>query len=637
MATYDAHVADAGTTIGPKTLRVAGVAVGSLVGATFVVRVTNPSGVVESWTAGFTGGAAGALTFVTPTNAYWDEVGTWTWDVQYTLGGVVATCDPITLSVGPSGSAPGAGSPPDPTWINVRGYGAVADGTTDDEPAIQDALDAAAALSTGAVVYIPPGVYYIGNSLIVGSRTHVLGAGRGLTILRSKAGAFAGKTVNSASILATLAAVAADSVTIEALTVDHQTNDTTANGIVLVPDGVNAQGTPCTDSAILDCEVQGHPAAQYLIWMLRAQRCRVVGCYVDGYDLAGAALGTEGIEQFGGYDNLIQGNTLRRIAGNAINCGAAAGVDNTETVRLSVLGNTISECDKGIALGTANGAPEGPQNLSQVLVANNVIEGARAYGIGVATGTAGTTITDLCIRDNVIADSAIGIHAILIAADTGHRGFRIQGNHISGATDADEAALCLYTANHCEVVDNHISGSAYAGILIHTCLDVGVHGNTIEDCQAYAVNINASDRVRLEGNTMIEWGLGFGVLGVIITDCTDVFVKRNTMRATLDGTKIQCDGASDRVRIADNESLSGTLTWSNLGTNPNYGTAAAGAGVALLDVTNSLAHAASRFHVEQTAGVPLAFGVAFIAGGFRISFTGAVTVGNETFRWEIVQ
>lgn len=110
MATYDAHVADSQTTI-TKTLTVAGAALGSLVGATFSVKVTNPSGVVESWTAGFTGGAAGLVTFVTPTDAYWDEVGTWRWDVRYTLGAVSQTCDPILLNVGPSGYVPTAGGP----------------------------------------------------------------------------------------------------------------------------------------------------------------------------------------------------------------------------------------------------------------------------------------------------------------------------------------------------------------------------------------------------------------------------------------------------------------------------------------------------------------------------------------------
>lgn len=107
MTTYDAHVGDSGTTIS-STLTVAGEDLGDLTGATVSVRVTNPSGVVETWNAGFTPGAAGRLDFVTPNSAYWDEVGTWQWDVQYTLGGVTQTCDPILFSVGPSGTAPGS-------------------------------------------------------------------------------------------------------------------------------------------------------------------------------------------------------------------------------------------------------------------------------------------------------------------------------------------------------------------------------------------------------------------------------------------------------------------------------------------------------------------------------------------------
>lgn len=106
MATYDAHVGDVGNTI-VRTLRVAGAPLGSLVGASFSVKVTAPAS-VKTWTLGFTGGAGGLLTFVTPTSAYWDEVGTWTWDVQYTLGSVTATCDPITLSIGARGDGAAA-------------------------------------------------------------------------------------------------------------------------------------------------------------------------------------------------------------------------------------------------------------------------------------------------------------------------------------------------------------------------------------------------------------------------------------------------------------------------------------------------------------------------------------------------
>jgi hypothetical protein len=112
MATFDAYTADAGVTL-TKSVTAAGASVGDLTGATITCRVTNPSGVVENWNTGWTGLTASRVQFVIPSAAYFDEVGTWEWRIQYTLGGVVQSLDPITLLVGqggtPSGSVPAAG------------------------------------------------------------------------------------------------------------------------------------------------------------------------------------------------------------------------------------------------------------------------------------------------------------------------------------------------------------------------------------------------------------------------------------------------------------------------------------------------------------------------------------------------
>src|SRR6059058_497828 len=58
--------------------------------------------------------------------------------------------------------------------FNVRDYGAKADGVTDDGPAMQAALDAAAAAGQGTV-WIPAGTYFIDQGLEVGDNTEVMG------------------------------------------------------------------------------------------------------------------------------------------------------------------------------------------------------------------------------------------------------------------------------------------------------------------------------------------------------------------------------------------------------------------------------------------------------------------------------
>jgi hypothetical protein len=61
-------------------------------------------------------------------------------------------------------------------YEDVRTYGALGDGVHNDGPAIQLAIDAAAA--SGRVVYLPAGIYIIGQQLNLRTGTTLVGAGR---------------------------------------------------------------------------------------------------------------------------------------------------------------------------------------------------------------------------------------------------------------------------------------------------------------------------------------------------------------------------------------------------------------------------------------------------------------------------
>ena len=64
---------------------------------------------------------------------------------------------------------------------NVRDFGALGDGSANDAPALQAALDSGA-----ATVYIPAGAYRIGDTLRVHSDTHILCDGRARLFLCEK-------------------------------------------------------------------------------------------------------------------------------------------------------------------------------------------------------------------------------------------------------------------------------------------------------------------------------------------------------------------------------------------------------------------------------------------------------------------
>jgi hypothetical protein len=67
-------------------------------------------------------------------------------------------------------------------WIDVRDYGAVGDGATDDKVAIQAAITASP--STGGVVYLPPGTYRLTGALVLKSNLVLAGAGSMMSVLQ---------------------------------------------------------------------------------------------------------------------------------------------------------------------------------------------------------------------------------------------------------------------------------------------------------------------------------------------------------------------------------------------------------------------------------------------------------------------
>lgn len=115
---------------------------------------------------------------------------------------VAATLATLAASGGADliGYASGVSSPTTQTvqdklrqMINVKDYGAVGDGTTDDTAAIQAAIDEFQGAGNGGIVYMPPGRYKITSNLTItwpnatsedsGNEIALRGAGSGLTIL----------------------------------------------------------------------------------------------------------------------------------------------------------------------------------------------------------------------------------------------------------------------------------------------------------------------------------------------------------------------------------------------------------------------------------------------------------------------
>src|ERR1700682_2367107 len=85
--------------------------------------------------------------------------------VAAAAGGLALICWHLHLKSGATGSAqvaPATAAAPSST-VSVKGFGAKGDGVTNDQPAIQAAIESLAA--TGGTVYVPAGDYRLRGSL----------------------------------------------------------------------------------------------------------------------------------------------------------------------------------------------------------------------------------------------------------------------------------------------------------------------------------------------------------------------------------------------------------------------------------------------------------------------------------------
>jgi hypothetical protein len=666
MPFYDAHIGDVGNTI-TKTLTVGGVSVGDLSGATFSVAAIDAAGTRETWTAGFVGGAGGRVVFTVPAMGYFDCEGPMIWDVTYTLGGVTRTADPVELLIGPDGGG-GGGSPlacDEAGCISVTDSGAAGDGTTDDTTACQAALDAVAALPYGGVCYFPPGVYLLSNCLLVGSHTHVLGAGTGITTLRGHAGGYPGKTVNGHGITATLCACAKTYVTIEHLTVDHATNATEANGITFECDQLDIQGTPVTHGVIRDCEVLGAASHQYLIWSLRSKHCRIEHCKLDGgiaaFPIANPTPGwnQEGIEICGGEDVTVQCCHVRRIGAQSIGAIAIANYDSLDLERITIIDNVIEGSTGGIGIAPFYDALYGAQNAIQILVARNKVYNVYGTGLTLATTVAGATFRDVCFSNNqvdLLNHGTNGIYCSLVtASEAQQEALLFDHNQIRNAAFSTGGAVLVMNAAGVTLRGNEVYDSALHAFYLVGNKDLRVESNKVKRSVGYAVNMYQCDDFEVSRNwaeDVNSAGLPGGpyYYAFYLVDSDRGLVKNNSYRASTtarDAIVVYVVNSCKDVATCRNRKLPKVADYSNsfapvnlnIAAGANCGSVTFTLGATFMTVTTKFARPYGTVLAYQASGTQRSCQTLIASpngGSFTITIDAAAD-GTEVFQWEIVQ
>lgn len=366
--------------------------------------------------------------------------------------------------------------------VNVRDYGAVGDGVTDDRQAILDAFEAAKAMLP-CEVYFPAGTYGISNGMYItmpfgSGGLRVCGAGRDITTIKyldsfPKQGqnwyAFRlwfGKDANYQPIRPTTDEDWMHDISFTGLTV----YDPDPCAKVLHP--AKTGGTQKEETHGIDIMYCKRVTVTECKFITCGDECINLDSCHDAIVTNNYLVGCPGAGEGGGAIAICSGCDGVVVAGNIINGSAPDEVLADGTV--------IEKHSTGIEIEGMSGI------VRNVLIANNVVLNVQGTGIGMYAGSAGCGVYNATITDNLIAGCNNGIDG---NGEFPKEGITISGNHIADCRT-------LHNANGHGVYFN------CGGIV-----NIAVRDNAVMDIDGKGVYLscNGKDAV-VEGNTIKNVG-----------------------------------------------------------------------------------------------------------------------------------
>lgn len=341
--------------------------------------------------------------------------------------------------------------------VNVKDYGAAGDGVTDDRAAIMAAI---AAITAGATLFFPPGVYRVTSGGIPVAKGSFRMSGSRATLLHD----FFDTNQHFVQLLA-------DSVEVCGLTFASLPGYSRASaGGLLITNAANIN--------VHDCTFMNGQSASVWFTGAAASYGRVANCYISN----GKA---DGIHMTDGANRMtVIGNTVVGCQDDAISIVRNGG--GAECYEIGIIGNTVSNCHRGgiVVIGARTVTVSG--NTVTYVGLNSIL--AYDYGGG---GPSGVLITGNTLQGcGWFASVSINAASIYIG---GASGVVIKGNTVNPGTGALPNALMRVTGvDGLEVVGNSFGSCADDGMVFtgsaSTLKNVRVKRNTFSGVTGKAIN-----------------------------------------------------------------------------------------------------------------------------------------------------
>ncbi len=483
---------------------------------------------------------------------------------------------------------------------------------------MQQALTDVGAWGGGELWFPPSGVLVPTDTLLIPSGVHVRGQGRGGCVLRPPAGAYAGKSVAGATVFATFAMVGVNDASVKGVTLDHATNGTTANGIVVIQNGAQVPSKRCE---VMHNAVYFSVASQYLYWCYKSNDNLFAFNYANGGFATNGSGAQEGFENFGGTNNLFFDNLSEDIRGNGFYAAAAddsGGLNGSRWVQ-----NVSRRCKVGfralVGLNSKDISVRGHRSLD---CWEEPLK---------ATFSSGVTVDGFVVEDF----NSQGGTQVYLAAEAGVVSSRMRFEMATTDTSSTEAAIKV--ANLTDIqIDMDVKSSAGSGVIAEGCTDIDVTG-TLNGAVGSAVRFDTCTRANVTGAKLRGYNQANDTSqGIAYLNTTKGVAGYNRFRPANESVAIDVTSTgSSGIRTPKNileyaAAFSNPIN--NAGLNPGRGTFSATAGTTETAVINSTARQDITPTIWQISGTPLPFTFTKQAGGFTIFHAAAgsgVTFGYD--------